>query len=280
MKGNHTIILRSIGERTECLCKRLILDQGYNDSFYTSNEKPFWKALVRSFELGIEANREFTLCIDADILLFSNAIADMTYTLQQSPPSTFGITGMYYDKFFNRPKYRGVHLYRTEYLRKAISFANQSGEQIRPETYTKGRMEAEGHKWISSKSLFGIHDFGQYYRDIFRKLVVRFVRSSDQTSIFRDISRFSRWDNDFLVALWGINYAQANKQGDTLLDSDYWVPVANAMMKEKGLTEKPALVVNDLKGLQKRVQMLGWIQKYKMRRFYPMIHSVVFRNIL
>jgi hypothetical protein len=280
MKSKHTIILRSIGERTENLCKLLILDQGYHENFYTTNERPFWKSLVRSFELGIEANREFTLCIDADVLLFSNAIDEMTCTLQQSHPSTFGITGMYYDKFFNRPKLRGVHLYRTEFLRKAISFATVSGQEIRPETFTKARMEAEGYRWISSKSLFGIHDFGQYYRDIFRKLVVRFVRSSDQISIFRDISRFSRWDQDFLVALWGITYAQANKQGDIPLDSDYWVPIADAIMKEKGFTEKPALAVNDVKGLQKRMHIMGKIQKFKMRRLYPMLHPIVFRNIL
>src|SRR5690625_7898401 len=72
------VIIRAAGERTEGLCKKLILDQGVqSDKIHLIHEVPFSAALRKSYEIGIESGCRWTLCVDADLLLRPGSISEI-----------------------------------------------------------------------------------------------------------------------------------------------------------------------------------------------------------
>ena len=70
-----SVIIRSAGERTEQLCRKLIIEQGVSpENLVAIKEVPFSAALKKSFQAGIERGLKWTLCNDADVLLRPGAV--------------------------------------------------------------------------------------------------------------------------------------------------------------------------------------------------------------
>ena len=79
--GNHrsidntvTVVIRSVGERTENLCREIIAAQIAHQNIFLVREKPFACAVQRTFQIGIEQGRPWTLAVDADTLLLPGVI--------------------------------------------------------------------------------------------------------------------------------------------------------------------------------------------------------------
>ena len=65
-----TVVIRSVKERTEELCKKLILQQGIpEENLFIIHERPFSRAMRVGYQLGIDRNLPWTLYIDADVFL-------------------------------------------------------------------------------------------------------------------------------------------------------------------------------------------------------------------
>ena len=172
-----TVIIRSVGERTEALCKKLIIEQGVPESnVFIVNEIPFSKSLLTSLELGVERAKKYTLCIDADVLLRPNSIKTLTEVFEVLPDKVCEIQGYVYDKFFGGARSGGIHLYRTALLPKMIELVKNNQETIRPETYALNQMKAAGYPWMKIDYAIGLHDEEQYYEDIYRKCFVHGVK--------------------------------------------------------------------------------------------------------
>jgi hypothetical protein len=200
-----TIIIRSVQERTEQLCHDLILAQGVDpDIIVIVREAPFSVALRKSFQIGLERGLPWTLCVDADLLLRSGSIQRMLELAKQQPENVCEIQGYILDKFFGGPRPGGVHLYRSSLLSKAVSFMPNDGLDIRPEFQILQIMQSKGYPWVSVPDVVGLHDFEQYYRDIFRKCFVQAHKHEYLTDLFLSIWR--KWannDRDYWVALQG-----------------------------------------------------------------------------
>jgi len=69
-----TVVIRSIGERTENKCYQLIEKQISKRNIFIVRKRPFTESIKESFKIAIEEKRKWLLCIDADVLVRENAI--------------------------------------------------------------------------------------------------------------------------------------------------------------------------------------------------------------
>ncbi|MCO4822492.1 MAG: hypothetical protein KC469_10515, partial [Flavobacteriaceae bacterium] len=69
MNYNVTVIIRSVGERTTDACFKIISKQVPKTHIHIISEVPFSKAVTETFKIAIRENRNWTLAVDADLLL-------------------------------------------------------------------------------------------------------------------------------------------------------------------------------------------------------------------
>lgn len=201
-----TVVIRSSGERTERLCRELILAQGQpEDSIFTVRQTPFSLALAQGFEIGIRENRKWTLYVDADVLLRRHAIQLLVERAESLPENVCEVQGLVLDKFFGAPRTAGNHLYRTVLLDQALSKIPEEGVDIRPETYTLNKMAENGYRWVTIEATIGLHGFQQHPRDIFRTCFVHAHKHSSLVPFFLEYWRSeASQDIDFRIALAGL----------------------------------------------------------------------------
>lgn len=239
------VVIRSAGERTEELSELLVREQVTTDHIVTVAEKPFSKAIRRAYEIGIDFGLTWTVCMDADMLVLDNSLLSIKKLAEQQPKDVFGLTGKVADKFYGGRKSGGPHLYRTSLLEKALALVPEAGVALRPETHVKQSMKAQGYPWSTSPTIWALHDYEQFYSDIFRKMVVRANKSSPMVNgLLKRAKLMSQEDDDFLVAMWGLRYGLAHDPDDIVIDSERWRSQAETLMICHGLEEKRCLELN------------------------------------
>ena len=226
MKRLHdvSVIIRSVGERTEELCKKLILDQGIpQENLFVINEKPFSKAMKVGYQLGIDQDLSWTYIIDADVLLRENAIIDMVKAIEQMPDNTLGISGELLDKLMGRKRTAGNHLFCTEYLHLMIkAIQPYEKENIRPESTIIKRLKKNGLFFEKNKKFIGLHDFEQHYHDIARKAFIHSKKHIEHISDYIQFWQASlRKDQDFRAALFGLSRAINHTEGVKININDF-----------------------------------------------------------
>ena len=198
-----SVIIRSAGERTENACKESVLAQGVPEENVTVIRKaPFTATLQASYEAGRRFNLPWTYCVDADVLLLPGSIKNMLALAERQNPAMLEIQGRVLDKFLGGPREAGNHLYRTSLLDQAMEHLPLEQDVIRPEWHTLDAMKKHGYPSMSVSSLVGIHDFEQYYRDIFRKCFIQAHKHLFYAEIFLSYwPKKAREDLDYDVAL-------------------------------------------------------------------------------
>jgi hypothetical protein len=164
-----TIILRECGERTADAAYNLLSGIAVQGALHRVNTTPFSSCLAESFKLGIDQGREWTLCIDADVLVTPEGIYELQATAELLPEHVFEVQGLVQDRFFGIRRPAGNHLYRTCYLERALELIPVEGSSLRPESSTIERMCELGFVDLQLPTLTGLHDYEQYYHDIYRK---------------------------------------------------------------------------------------------------------------
>jgi len=262
------LIIRSIGERTEQLCKKLILDQGIPEKqVLLVKEVPLSAAMRKAYELGIESGAKWTLCIDADVLLRPGSIAYMLQEAEIQPKQVCEIQGLVLDKFFGGPRPAGNHLFRTKYLKKVIKRIPEEGVNIRPERYTLGQMEKDGFLNVKIPYVIGLHDDEQYNCDIYRKVFVQGVKHIHLAKLFSEIWKANiEHDHDFKVALYAFSDRFKNLE-PVYINCEY--DLFNKMFKATGFLEKPELDLTqfDLEAIERKIQQ--WKEPDAYRERYP-----------
>jgi hypothetical protein len=243
IETNLTVIIRSVGERTEQICHQLIKAQCIpEENIVIVNEMPFSAALRKSYQIGLERCLPWTLCVDADVLLRPLSVKTLQKYAAEQGGNVFEIQGFVLDKFFGGPRHGGPHLYRSALFEKALSLMPTGGEDIRPEGSTLEKMKANGFPYVVVPYLTGIHDFEQYYRDIYRKCFVQAHKHLEYADLFVEIWRAgAEHDYDFQVALNGFANGIRLKD-DVSIDAslnvfEFWSE--NPAIQEKEPLEKP-----------------------------------------
>lgn len=255
-----TVIIRSVGERTEQLCHELILAQGVpKENVFIIHKSPFSAALRESFSIGIKRDLPWTLCNDADVLLRQGSISQLIQIAKTQKKNICEIQGYVLDKFFGGPRGGGPHLYRTALLPKLIEHVPHAGHDIRPETYALEKMRSEGFPWKKVKYLTGLHDFEQYYRDIFRKCFVYAHKHQHLTDLFLGVWRTNaEIDRDFQIALKGFA-AGIEHYNDVFIDvfyDDNFFNKVNLGIKEKD--ESSISTINSPEFIEEII--LNWVE--------------------
>tara|TARA_B100000780_G_scaffold261871_1_gene214603 strand:- start:909 stop:1721 length:813 start_codon:yes stop_codon:yes gene_type:complete len=203
-----TIVIRASGEATlRLLLSQIKKQKSKKDKLIVLDEKMgFEQKLKEGFKVALEYNNDFTIFVDADILLRRNAISRIKKILKELPENDLGFGLKLWDKFYDQPKFRGLHIYRTKLLTKALELIPAYGEQLRPESYVKTNMGDLGHNWNNKISNYvaGIHDYNQNYNDIYYKFLIRSKRSTHDVECLKEIFAKNKNDNNFEIALKGL----------------------------------------------------------------------------
>ena len=240
------VVIRTAGERTLDACKALLWDQVQERCVHVISELPFEAALRRTYEIGIESGVKWLMTLDADVFLKKDSVSRLLSQAESLPRNYFQIEGLVYDKLTGMFRKAGHRMYRTSYLKIALKNLTPLNTEIRPEYATLQRMEAKGYPSKESSTVFGIHDYEQYYRDIYRKAFVH--ANKHQVWLPQLISRWKKlttFDDDYQIALRGL-YDGLLCSKKVRIDARDYIEDAEKAMKELGLTEKPFFSAKDI----------------------------------
>lgn len=232
------VVIRTVDERTLEVCKALVLQQVPEQALYIVSEQPFELTLRRCYEIGINSGAEWMMTLDADVLLRDNAISDFLAEAKKLPPDYFQIEGLIYDKLLNRLRKAGHRIYRVQYLSKALEHIPKDRSQVRPESTTLKKMSALGFPSLVVQKVFGIHDYEQYYSDIYRKSFVHANKHAKKAAeMIPDWQEKARRDPDYLVVLRGF-YDGLITSKETCIDARDYLAASNKAISELNLVEK------------------------------------------
>ncbi|OEK01640.1 hypothetical protein BFP97_08990 [Roseivirga sp. 4D4] len=179
-----TVVIRAAGERTEELCRYIIERQVPKEQVFLIHERPFWKAVKRTFEIGVEEGRKWTLAVDADVLVSSDGIERLITLASKVKKPLFCYQGYVMDFVFGRARDGGPHLYNTSYLKNALGFVKSDVSVLRPESDTYRALAEQGIYTVVDSHLFGLHDYYQFHHDYFRKGYFHSIKSSSDKENF------------------------------------------------------------------------------------------------
>jgi hypothetical protein len=267
-KFTSTLIIRSAGERTLELCKKLILELGVPEKqVFVVKEVPFSAAMRKSFEIGISENRKWTFCVDADVLLRQGSIAHMLSEAEKQAENVCEIQGLVMDKFFGGPRPAGNHLYRTSLLPEVIKRIPEEGVNIRPEYYTLLSMANDGYPWLQIPYIVGTHDEEQFNFDIYRKCYVQAVKHLELAGLFIPLwKRNIGQDKDFAMALQAFSDS-IKYTGELYINSKQTVYLDG--FGQSGIAEKAVLNAAhfSLEAIEQTIQ--NWEEPPEYKKYFP-----------
>ena len=246
VQAEITAIVRSAGERTKELCYRLLCDQLPPENIVVIEEYPFTSALRKSFQLGIELGRPWTLCVDADTLLWRKSLRNLLTWALATESCIFQVQCDVLDKLFAVPKKAGVRLYRTSLLPQAIACIPADGVSQRPETIVRDQMTSLEYPSLYKRVTVGLHDFEQYYRDLYRKAFVHAHKHNWETEHIEPLwQKLSERDPDYKVALRGLRNGRLFK-GIVPLDVRFFSRDISSLLDMQNFQEKDPFTSTDV----------------------------------
>lgn len=159
----NTIIIHS-NERTVKKCGELLYQQVSRDKVHLVSDKPFAMSLKRAYELALTFSEKWFIIIAGDQYILPEVVKGFEAEIELNP-DVFRISGRGYDKLWMDTRLLAPCVYNTSYLKEALSI--DFLKQIRPETYVIQKLDIP---YILKRNFVtSMHDFNQYYSDIYRK---------------------------------------------------------------------------------------------------------------
>jgi len=197
-------IVRAAGERTADACVRCLSQQVPSAAVETVSEVPFAETYRKAIELGIARDQRWTLMVDADILPRQDLVPRITSVAESLDNTWLRILPRANCKLIGGPRHGGVNLYNTRHLRRAMTFADKAGSEVRPESYVNLRMAEVGYPTLLVSDTVGLHDYEQSYADLYRKGVFLTKKVPQLAGVRREMwLRLGREDDDFKAAWCG-----------------------------------------------------------------------------
>jgi hypothetical protein len=199
------IVIRSSKERTISACYQSIIDQGISsESIALIEEVPFSKAVMSTFKLGLKSGAKWTLGLDADVIYRTNMLREQITFADQLSDNYFMIQGMVLDKVNLIKRNTGGHLFRTSLLPIALKNFSFVLDFDRPEGTLNEKMKSLGFPYYNWDKLLAIHDYEQYYIDLFRKGYAQAIKHEGQSKQLAKLwAQFSIKDQDYLFIYLG-----------------------------------------------------------------------------
>lgn len=198
------VVVREAGERTADACCAELVRQVGADRVSRVSLTPFWSTLREGLRQGHASGADWVMSVDADVLPTEDAVARVTEWATRSAADVGVLSGMIQDKFMAGIRYGGIRLYRSEIIPKVLDLIPVQGETVRPESTALTRLVAEGWRHELVPELVGLHDYEQYYRDIYRKAFLHMRKHGARAARFLELwLAHAAGDEDFRVALAG-----------------------------------------------------------------------------
>jgi hypothetical protein len=233
------VFIRSVGERTEKVCEYSIIQNGIpkENISYVKNVSPFSRALRVGFEEAIKKNKKYSIFIDADMILLPNAFSCMLSAFEFMPESTFCMVPLSYTHIMGTISSGGPKIYRTLLLSNALKLIPLEAVSVRPETYTFKAMKKSGYEFIFLDAPLACQDFEQYNKDIFKKTINKYIKSSSKNGDFERKLKSAESGGDFAVAIMAVEYAKGNRLKLTLESDQFEDIFASLNLGEKNEIE-------------------------------------------
>jgi hypothetical protein len=202
---NFIVTIRAAGERTEKLCYDTVANQAEGAEIVVIHEKPFKKALEECLRKGIESSKKWLITVDADMILLPGSIELMLNEADKMPSHYLQLQGKIVDKITGNIRKAGPRIYRTSLLPGLLSASEALEDHIRPESRLITAYGEEGYPSRYIPVVTCLHDYEQYYKDIYRKAYVHAHKHSDFLSgmIETAVGR-QHTDKDYKVMLKAI----------------------------------------------------------------------------
>jgi hypothetical protein len=237
------LVIRSAGERTASVCKRLAQLSGILDKDITViREVPFESALRATYLTGLNAGKKWTATLDADVLLDKYSIAGLLWDAEQMPSNYAQIEGRVFDKVTGIYRQAGHRIYRTNCLSLALERIPAPGTEMRPEFFILQQLGRLGSPSRRVGRLVGLHDFEQYYGDLYRKALLHSKKHTLFVPRFLErCAEHMHSDPDFVVILKGIHDGLAYSGSMAVDRRQFSDSIVGSMLSELGLEEKSEL---------------------------------------
>jgi hypothetical protein len=266
MNNQAVIVVRSSGERTLEICVKLLKDQRKDIEIHIIEEQPFDAALLSCYKMGLSSGADWLITIDADTLLFDGSIDVLITEAEVMPENYFQLQGTILDNITGTIRSAGQRIYRTAYLEKAITFLESSPTRIRPEYAIIQQMVEYGYPSRSISKTLGIHDFDQYFRDLYRKAFVHANKHEDLlVELIRRCKSLMETNPDFRIILKGI-VDGIGFQDTISIDTRLFDKRAKLALSELSLIEKSTnynLLSDDTLNIFQKISQLSTIPTYQ-----------------
>lgn len=242
------VIIRHVEERTKNLCHTRLAQQIPEQNISFVSATPFTATLHQAYSKGIEADKKWTFCIDADVIPAEDCIEKILSIADKLEGSAFEAQGLIYDKIFGVMRPAGNHLYRTSLFPDALKILENSPQHLRPETNILRTMARNhNHSWFQDSAFIGLHDFGQYYTDIIRKILLQYFKFPDARDSLVEAfeAKAQAGDTDFQVALEGIHYARTSMT-EAFVDADFLNQHADTIFPRLQMGEKSGITDGEI----------------------------------
>ncbi|MEQ9424522.1 MAG: hypothetical protein RJQ09_08905 [Cyclobacteriaceae bacterium] len=229
------VAIRTIGERTESACYKLLADALPNHQIDIVKEQPFKKAVDTSLRMGIASRKKWLLCIDADVLINRDGLFDLMSFALKSGEDVFAIQGLIADKLLGVMRPAGNHIYRLSLATKAL---NLIADSLRPESDMIKGMAKNGYSWHQTGDLVGLHDYEQFYSDLFKKSFLHYIKHKKHMV---DVEKFwasNASEQDYRMALWGSLAGRLSDLNQITIDSEIIAETAKANFNISWVLEK------------------------------------------
>lgn len=285
MRSDITVIVRTVGERTEDKCVEYLRRQFGNENVsIVKNITPFTEAIQKSFEIGMKKNKKWTFIIDADVFLMDSKIDIFLYTaneIEKNNDRVFSIQPFVYDNFMLKSRLAGVHLYNTKYIEQACKYIGNN--MLRPESFVIKSMNAEGYTAYKVYETIGVHDFFQRYEDIVAKGILHSKKHANINEL-KEMWEKKEEESDFYWINQGCSIAEGISIKDMKVDAEY----IHGIIREKKLIfpDQKELANEEIDRVLKRyeheviyeIMQQGQVQQKKqniikriIKKFYKMV---------
>lgn len=239
--SDYLVVIRSSNERTEHLCRKIVENETAGQLVVILHESPFKKALEKCFAKAIQEQMKWLITVDADMLLTPGALQVLLEHAEEMPDSYVQLQGKILDKITGQVRKAGPRIYRVKYIPEALKISKQSDDYIRPEDHVIRNLGKKGYPSRYISHITCVHDYEQYYSDLYRKAFVHAKKHRELVSkiISRSVERLE-YDPDYKVILKAI-WDGLTEPEKVSIDSRLYKDKARKALEDLHLTEKESI---------------------------------------
>lgn len=209
------IIIRTTGERTENKCITEAQKQG---NVHIIRAFPFGESIRQTYKMALDIGQEFIPVVDADVILKPGVLKQAMQEMATKNKNIFCLDGKTNCKVMLQNRRAGIHIYRTSMIETAYKFIDDN--HIKPESNVRRSMVKLGFPTYSSKIIFGLHDWEQYYKDLWRKTVLQTYKLAKMIGNRpQKWKRLSENDLDYKVIFHAHNYGKTLDRNTFRIDA-------------------------------------------------------------